>query len=286
MSKPLTCPQGHEWQRPKSEESSPSGRGLACPVCGAAPSLDGLGAPAATTAALSRLRDELIRTAGNNLAGLILYGGLARGRYHPGKSDVNLVVLLRDASAASLAAVAPALRAAWRAVRVEPLILTPSELQSAAELFPTKFLDIRDYHVVLTGEDPFARLQVGRENIRARVEQALRNLTMRLRRRFITVAADPRAQAQALAGVARPLAIEFRALLRVAGKEAPMEDRTGAVLDAAAQAFALDRDALARLAQLRREASPGADVPALYDRVLRTVAQAGDLARQMKETPT
>jgi hypothetical protein len=286
MSKPLTCTQGHEWQLPVGGKPSSAGRGLACPVCGAAPSLEGLGAPAAVAAALTQLRDELVRTAGDNLVGLILYGGLARGRYHPGKSDVNIVVLLRDVSTALLTAIAPALRVAWRAVRVEPLILTAAEVQGAAEVFTTKFLDIRDYHVVLTGEDPFAGLAVAREHIRSRIEQALRNLTMRLRRRFIAVASDPRAQAQALAGVARPLAIELRAFLRLAGKEVPAEDRTSTVLDAAAQAFDLDREALVRLAQFRRQATPVGDLPALYDRVLRTMAQVADLARQMKETPT
>ena len=48
------------------------------------------------------------------LAGLLVYGGLARGRYRPGKSDVNVVVVLREAGAAALAAIAPALRTAGR----------------------------------------------------------------------------------------------------------------------------------------------------------------------------
>src|SRR5882724_5145092 len=77
--------------------------------------------PPAVAAALDRLKEELGRAAGTNLAGLILYGGLARGRYRPGKSDVNVVVLLRDASAATLTAIAPALRTARRAANVVPL---------------------------------------------------------------------------------------------------------------------------------------------------------------------
>jgi len=61
------------------------------------PSLEGFGAPAGVVAAIDRLREELAGAAGANLAGLILYGGLARGRYRPGRSDVNLIVLLHDA---------------------------------------------------------------------------------------------------------------------------------------------------------------------------------------------
>src|SRR5258708_26597152 len=113
------------------------------------------GAPPAIAAALGQLKNELVRAAGKNLAGLILYGGLARGRFRPGKSDINVVVLLHDASAAGLAAIAPALRTARRAADVSPLILTPAEVQPAAVVFPTKFLDIKNYHVVLHGSDPF-----------------------------------------------------------------------------------------------------------------------------------
>jgi hypothetical protein len=126
---------------------------------------------------------------------------------------------------------------------------------------------------------------VDREHVRARIEQALRNLALRLRRRFVMVASDTEGQAQALARAARPLAIELRALLRLAGKEIPAEDRTGAILEAAARAFDLDRDALVRLAQLRRETTAVDELPRLYDRVLRTMAQLAELTRRMKETP-
>src|SRR5262245_60889076 len=91
--------------------------------------------PANVAAALKRMRDDLASAAGANLAGLILYGGLARGRYRAGKSDVNVIVLLHDVSAGALAAVAPALRAAWRAAAVEPMVLTPSEVPAVAVAF-------------------------------------------------------------------------------------------------------------------------------------------------------
>ena len=58
-------------------------------------SLEGLDAPDEIRARISELCEELAQAAGANLRGLILYGGLARGRYRPGKSDINLVVLIK-----------------------------------------------------------------------------------------------------------------------------------------------------------------------------------------------
>src|SRR5260370_25984489 len=117
MAQLFTCSQGHHW--PPLDAAPGAGSAVACPVCGAAPTLEGLGLPAEVSAALGRLREDLGRAAGGNLKGLLLYGGVARGRYRPGRSDINLVVLLADMSAAALQAIAPALRAAWRAARVE-----------------------------------------------------------------------------------------------------------------------------------------------------------------------
>jgi hypothetical protein len=242
-----------------------------------------LEAPAAVREALRRLCADLARAAGPGLVGLILYGGLARGRFYLGRSDINLVVLLREVSAAMLTAVAPTLNAAWRSIRVEPFILTPAEIPRVAAAFPIKLLDIKDYHVVLHGEDPFATLQVPRAFIRLRVEQELRNLGLRLRRRFLGRTGNPAALAEALSAAARPLAVQLASLLRLAEKEVPAVDRTAAILDLAAVTFGLDRAALAELAGLRAGAQPTGDAAGLYTRVLQAIARAADQAADMKE---
>jgi hypothetical protein len=240
--------------------------------------------PAPVAAALARLKEELTRAAGNNLAGLILYGGLARGRYRPGKSDVNLLVLLHDVSAPALAAVASALRAAQRAVGVEPMLLTPAEVRPAAVIFPTKFLDIKDYHVVLHGEDPFAGLEIPREQVRLRIVQQLRNLTLRLRRRYLTVHGDPDLEAATLANLARPLAIELAALLRLASRPVPREDRTAGIFQAAAVAFGLDATALARLDGIRHGERSREDAGPLFAQVLADLTRVTDKADSLTES--
>ena len=246
--------------------------------------LEKIGAPADVVAALRRLEADLARAAGASFAGLVLYGGLARGRYRPGRSDVNVVLLLRDAGAATLAAVAPALRAAWRALRVEALVLTPAEVRRAAVAFPTKLLDIQRHHVVLAGADPFTGLDVPRERVRLRAEQELRNLGLRLRRRFVTVSDDPAALVAALGRIAVPLSVELAAALGLAEK-APEDDAPAAVFEAAAAAFDLDRPTLAALAALRAGGPAPDDPVALYDRTLALVARAADVLAAMEAAP-
>ena len=56
---------------------------------------------------LLKLCDELQKAIGSGLAAVVLYGGLARGRYRPEKSDVDLAVVLKEASAESLRKIGP-----------------------------------------------------------------------------------------------------------------------------------------------------------------------------------
>lgn len=244
--------------------------------------IQGLAAPAEIRNTVSMLADELARAAGANLAGLILYGGLARGRYRTGKSDINLVVVLRDTSTESLATIAPILRAAWRAVRVEPFIVKVSEVPRLAEVFPTKVLDIQAHRVVLMGEDPFAGIEVSREQVRVRVEQGLCNLALRLRRRYLSIFDDPRSLASTLADAAVPLKIELAAMLQLSGKDEPSESTSAAVLEAAAVEFDLDREALSRMAAQRRDSNLPEDLTRLYDRVLTVIARATEIVSSME----
>jgi hypothetical protein len=246
-------------------------------------SLEKTAVPEQVRSTLVKLSADLKAAAGSNLVGLILYGGLARGRFLPGRSDINLVVLLSDASIASLQAISPVLHQAWRASRVEPLLLTPGEVAGVATNFPTKFLDIKKHRVVLWGDDPFVRLEVPREHVRLRIEQELRNLALRLRRRFVAIAQQPASQNEALATVARPLALELASLLSFAGKDVPAEDRSAAVFDLAAGTFALDREALGQLAQLRQNPQTTVDATNLYGRIMQSLDKAIDAVTQMKE---
>jgi len=251
-------------------------------VSDAAASLEALPIPVAMATALGHVRDELLAAAGENLVALVLYGGLARGRHRGARSDADIAVVLEDASPERVGEVAPILLAGWRAARVEPWILARSELPRLAEVFPTKVQDISEHHLVLSGEDVFAAVRVDRRHLRLRVEQELTNLSLRLRRGLVTLAGDPASMATNLSGVARPLAIQLAALLRLAGRELPEEDRSAAIFAAAAAAFGLDASALTALAALRQGDGEVADVADLFGRVQAVATRAADVAAALE----
>jgi hypothetical protein len=81
-----------------------------------------------------------------------------------------------------------------------------------------------------------------------------------------------------LAGVARPLAIQLAALLRLTGRELPQEDRSAAIFAAASEAFGLDGEALAQLAALRQGEGGADDLADLMGRVQVASTRAAEVA--------
>ena len=237
--------------------------------------------PQDVAATLDTLTSALRNVPGDNLLGLILFGGVARGRYNAGTSDINIVVYVRESIAKELTSLAPPLHEAWRAKRVEPMIVAKGELPRLSIAFPTKILDIQRKHITLFGEDPFEGIIVSREHIRARAEQELRNLALRLRRRFLAIYNDGGALAAAANEAAVTLAVNLRALLFLRGVVSDEFQPALAIYERAAEAFGLD---LALLDALKRARSTVDATPFTieqFDRLLGTVNKASDIAASM-----
>lgn len=246
--------------------------------------------PSQVAEPLARYVRQLTDTLGGRLVSLVLYGGLARGRYRPGVSDVNLALVLREVTATVLEDAAPILRAAWREIRVEPFILAAPEVPGAARAFSTKLLDIQKHHIVLAGQDIFHGLRVDPEEVRFRTEQELRNLALRLRRRFVALYDDPISLAEVLFESAAALRANLLAMLDLAGAPPPPDETSAQVFAAAASRFGLDAGALRQLGELRairsadRQGPPAApeNVARLYGRLMAVADAAAEGAASLK----
>src|SRR5947209_6710220 len=108
--------------------------------------------------------------AGDNLVSIVLYGSGAEGEFHPEYSDLNLLCVLRDASFASLSKMA-SVAEWWRGKKHHPpLVLTPQDLQTAADVFSIEFIDMKQRHRVLYSEDVFSALDVPMNLHRSQLE--------------------------------------------------------------------------------------------------------------------
>jgi hypothetical protein len=243
-----------------------------------------LKAPQTVLTALQDLVRQLQAQVDGNLYSVVVFGSLAAGNFVSEASDINLMVVLNEASGQQIRSLVPAFRGIWQQFQVRPMIMTAQEIGKAADVFPIKFLTIMENHCVIFGEDPFAGLQISHAHLRLRLEQELRNAALRMRQRLLSISEDKTALLAALAGVVSPLNVQLRMLLRLSGKR--WADLSfAAVLKAFAQEFSLNTEVLASLAELRRDdAHEPPSVDELFDATLSLITQAANRCDSLEST--
>lgn len=212
---------------------------------------------------LAQMTADLRAAAPTVVRAVVLYGGLAKGRFTPGISDINVLVVVERGDLAALTPLAPVLMAMRRAHRVETLVATLAELAQMAILFPVKVRDMQRAHRVLFGEPGINEIAVAPDDLVRRARQELTNLAMRLRRRALERGADPAVMWRGLVGSLPGLAVVLETLLDARG--VPIPAGRPAVLRAGAAALGLDPAAIKPFAELHRQdpAPAGAHVLAL-----------------------
>jgi hypothetical protein len=114
----------------------------------------------------------------------VLYGSAARGDWDARRSDVNLLLVLEDASPAGLERLTP-LIVDWHEPGWTPPLLTGrDEWTRAVDVFPIEITDMRLAYRVLTGPDPIAELRVDPADLRRALEQAFRGKLVHLRQAY------------------------------------------------------------------------------------------------------
>lgn len=241
-----------------------------------------LNVPGPVEQSLQGLVESLKEGAGDNLQSVIIYGSIARGHFRPGASDVNLVILLKDVSASELDKIDQPLRKARNSINANAMIMTGDEVARSADVFPVKFMHIKNYHLVLFGDDPFAELNISPQHLRIRLEQELRNISIRLRNRYINLHQDKTVSTSLVSNLVGSFAVQMRTLLELTGNPIPQEHSTKAHLIAAAEAFDLDKEALEAASELRRGVSPALEVQEIFARVMKSVDKAVQVADQLE----
>jgi len=190
---------------------------------------------------LEEFARRLAAALGENLVSLLLYGSAARGTHVEGRSDLNLLLIVTDASVAALHAATPVVAEWAKGGQPPPLIFAAAEWRASTDVFPIEIEDMRDAHRVLAGRDPFDGISTRRGDLRIELEHELRGKVLRLRTEYAAAAADGKALGRLLAHSAGTFFVLFRGFLRLgggvppAGHDALVRETAGAAgLDAAA----------------------------------------------------
>jgi predicted nucleotidyltransferase len=137
----------------------------------------------------NQIVDELIadyKTAfGDKLHSVIMYGSALSHEFSPGKSDVNILVVLTDSGTSVLKrSFDVCSRWSKRGVTI-PFFMTPHYIKTSLDSYPVEFVNIQSCYKVLYGEDIIKNLPITRENIRLQCERDLKGIAIHLKTEFI-----------------------------------------------------------------------------------------------------
>jgi predicted nucleotidyltransferase len=144
-----------------------------------------------TETKLTELVNRLKEFAAANLECVILFGSAARGDFHEGHSDLNVVCILRSLSVEELGRLANVVK--WWCVEQKepaPLFFTKDELRHAADVFAIEILDMKHGRRVLHGADIVAEIEVPMNLHRVQIEHDLRTILLKLRQHYLRAPGD------------------------------------------------------------------------------------------------
>src|SRR6266487_3584189 len=116
--------------------------------------------PPAVVDAARRWLAPVRHALGENFLSAYLTGSVLTQAFDPRRSRVNILVLARALDGATLGRLAPAIPPSVRAPHFEPLFLTRRQIEHSLDVFPIEWLEIRERHLWLEGEDVVGGLEV------------------------------------------------------------------------------------------------------------------------------
>lgn len=215
--------------------------------------------------------ERLKQCAGASLECVALFGSAVADDFHPDFSDINLMCVVQDLSAKTLADIAPAVKWWTKNKFPAPLVFSRAELERSADVFAIEMLDIRERHRILHGEDIFAGLRVPMDLHRIQVEHDLRTKSLTLRQLFVQATGDDAKVRKLMLDSVSSFATLFRHTLIAMGE--PSSPRKADNIKRLAERVKFDPGIFLQLLQVRaRQASESSiDANAGFARYLESI---------------
>lgn len=207
----------------------------------------------------------------DDLMTILLFGSAAAAEHVPGRSDINVAVILRRLTPALLRKAAGHIRGWHRQGFATPLFFDPETLHASLDVFPIEFLDMQERHRTLVGPDLLAGLDIGRGNLRLQCEQELRGKLLKLRQSYVECTQAPGDLERVLRVAVSSIVVLARTLLRLGGGDPG--GGAAAVLERTQIRFGTSTASLRRAYDLKRGdiRLGGAGLEELYRGVLEDV---------------
>ncbi|MBI3595403.1 MAG: hypothetical protein HY200_10645 [Nitrospirae bacterium] len=139
---------------------------------------------------LTAFSEEMIPLFRESLSSLILYGSGAGVNYIPGKSNVNLLMVMKELKFFDLLKYQKRAHY-WKERGITPPLFTSLDfLEQSRDVFPIEWQEIISHHILLYGQNPFT-FSIDRQDLRRECEREVRKIQVRLRQAFLETEKKP-----------------------------------------------------------------------------------------------
>ena len=222
---------------------------------------------------LTRFVQKVNQQWGADFGGLILFGSASRGDFIVGRSNINILLIVRCLSVDLLQRAGQFHREWGKHQIVAPLIMTEEELMRTQTLFPLEFLQLTHSHVLLAGRDPFGETKIDTTRLGWQCEHELMANLLRVRQRFVEGEGRNEAiQALLILSITAVLPC-LRGLLYCLGQ--PSKDKDICILESLPDILQFDPTIFLEVLNFKRGlSSPGSlEWPKTYERYLENLGQ-------------
>jgi len=158
---------------------------------------------------------------GSDLQSVILYGSQASGEHSRKHSDYNVLAITEKIKFSNISKLSKLFNKWVRHGNKLPLFFTKAEFLQSCDIFPIEYLDMKDNHKTLFGEDPFVHLIINDKHLRHELEAELTGKLLKLRQQYMV--ADYKSETRRLLiGSISTFLLLFRHLIRLYGITPPL----------------------------------------------------------------
>lgn len=201
---------------------------------------------------------QIANDLGENLKSVLLFGTAIRGGYALAHQEVNIMVMVEDASTRAIRPIEKPLAAWVKKGNAAPLIFGRSEWEGSTDVFPIEIEDMREAHTLVAGTDPFEGVVTNRDDLRHELEREVRGKLLQLRAQHAALAPNGGALTRLLIDSASTFFVLMRALVRLEGqtpeaKPARLVEQAAGIagLDAGAFRWVVDKISGGKVKALR-----------------------------------
>ena len=198
--------------------------------------------PDKTGAILQPYLEKLVELLGDNLITAAVYGSAASGDFSLKSSDLNLLLICQRVDLETLKKCLKLVERGRKKHITAPLFLTREHLDTSADVFPMEFLEFKENHLLVYGEDLLSGLQVDLKNLRYQCEEQIKGKLIRIRQVYLEVGRRRKGIEALLKESLSSLMPVFRNILRLKGLKPPA--RKAEILSQLEQEFGLKNDIL------------------------------------------